>query len=372
MEYFKDLKEKFLKLSRTKKIFLSVLILSLFAFSLGAGYQLGYKKLILKDEALSPRATIVSGKPEEPTNFPNPINGLLFKKSVAQPWVNNLPLAVMVENHIQARPQTGLSKADIVYEALAEGGITRFLAIYLQEDSEIGPVRSARPYYLDWAVEYDATYVHFGGSPDALSKISTFGIKDLNGLTIGVPTFERKSSRSAPHNVYTTTQKLREKASNKGIIRGNNIVSWKFIDEKDIPKRSNRPDNFLINLDFKGTFGYNVEWRYNADTNSYTRSNGGSPQVDTLTNTPLEAKSIIVQTVADAPDPSGHSRLSMITVGSNSATVFENGTFIEGSWKKDERTSRTMFLDKAGKEIKLNRGKIWVEVIPPGSTFTHT
>lgn len=372
MNYLTSLKEKFFYLSRVQKVLLSLLFISLLTLSLWAGYQLGYKKWLVRDEALSPRGTIVSGKPEEPTNFPNPINGVLFKKSEAQAWVNNLPLAVMVENHTAARPQTGLSRADVVYEALAEGGITRFLAVYLQEESEIGPVRSARPYYLDWAVEYDAAYTHFGGSPDALDKIVSFGIKDLNGIYIGAPTFERSKSRPSPHNVYTTTQKLREQASKKGYSKGSEIVSWKFLDEKAIPERKERPDNFSINLNFKGTFGYAVEWRYNADTNSYFRFNGGGAQIDTLTNSPLEAKCIIVQTVQDSPDPSGHSRLRMATTGSNSAVVFANGKFVEGTWKKDQRTDRTKFLDTAGNEIKLNRGKIWVEIIPPGSTFTHT
>ncbi len=372
MEYLGILKKRFSNLPFSKKLFLGSIFISLLVFSLWAGYNLGYKKLVIKDEALSPRGTIVSGKPEEPIDFPNPINGVLFKKSEAQAWINNLPLAVMVENHTQARPQTGLSKADIVYEALAEGGITRFLAVFLQEDTRIGPVRSARSYYLDWAVEYDAAYVHFGGSPDAISKIKTYGIKDLNGLTLGAPTFERSKARSAPHNVYTTTQKLRERASSKGIKKGSDIVSWKFLDEKNIPARKDRPETFLIKLDFKGTFGYNVEWRYNADTNSYFRFNAGTSAIDNSTKLPIEAKTIIVQTVQNAPDPSGHSRLKMTTVGSNSVAVFENGTFIEGSWKKDSRTARTLFYDRAGEEIKLNRGKIWVEIIPPGSKFTHS
>ena len=372
MEYLKVLKEKFSNLPGTKKIFLSVLGIGLLVFSLWAGYQLGYKRLILKDEALSPRGTIISGKPEEPTNFPNPINGILFKKNEAESWVNRLPLGVIIENHTEARPQSGLTKADVVYEALAEGGITRLLAVFLQEDSSLGPVRSNRPYYLDWLSEYDALYAHIGGSPEAQSLVRSYGIKDLDQFSLGSATYERIGSRNAPHNVYTTTEKLRAAAEKKGYTKTFNIVPWTFLDEKDVPKRKERLDIFNINLGFRGTNGYSVEWRYNADTNSYFRFNAGAPHLDAVNNAQIEAKTIIVQTVVVVADPSGHSRLKMTTIGSNALKVFANGKVTEGTWKKDSRTERTKFLDNTGSDIKLNRGKIWVEIIPPGSIFTHT
>lgn len=363
------LKDKFSQLTLVKKMLVVLILLVLVFVSSYGGYLVGSKKVLYKKEALSPRGTLISGKPEEPANFANPINGVLFKKSEADLWINRLPLAVMVENHTVSRPQTGLSKADIVYEALAEGGITRFMAIYLQEDSEIGPVRSARPYYLDWAAEYDAAYVHFGGSPNALDKINQFGIKDLNGIYIGAPTFERTTKRPAPHNVYTTTQKLRAQAEKKGYKKGVDIVPWKFLDKE--PVRTDRPEKFSLQLGFKGTFGYNVEWRYNPDSNSYFRFNGGAAQPDAATNTQLDVKTVIVETVSTSSDPSGHARLFMNTVGSGALKVFLNGAVIEGSWKKDSRTSRTEFLDASGAEIKLNRGKIWVDIVPPGSVVSY-
>ncbi len=363
------LKDKFSQLTLIKKILVILVLLTLVGVSAYGGYLVGSKKILYKKEALSPKGTLISGKPEEPRNFPNPINGVLFKKSEAEVWVNRLPMAVMVENHTDARPQTGLSKADVVYEALAEGGITRFMAIYLQEESEIGPVRSARPYYLDWAAEYDAAYVHFGGSPDALNKINQYGVKDLNGIYIGAPTFERTNKRPAPHNVYTTTQKLRDQAEKKGYKKGADIVSWKFLDKE--PARIERPEKFSLQLGFLGTFGYNVEWRYNPDTNSYFRFTGGAAHPDAVTNAQLEVKTVVVETVSNSADPSGHSRLFMATVGSGALKVFVNGTVIDGSWKKDSLTARTQFLDATGAEIKLNRGKIWVDIVPPGSTVSY-
>ncbi len=373
MNPIKLLKEKFLYLSRVQKVLLSLLFVSLLALSLWAGYQLGYKKWVIKDEALSPRGTIVSGKPEEPTDFPNPINGVLFKKSEAEVWVNRLPIAVIIENHTQARPQSGLSKAEVIYEALAEGGITRFLAVFLREDTKVGPVRSNRPYYLDWVSEYDAVYAHVGGSPAGQAKVKEYAIKDLDQFyNSSAYHREPKAGISTEHTMYSSTDLLRATAEKKGYKKENEITSWKFLEEKDLPKREARVNNYNINLGFLGTFKMDVEWRYNADTNSYFRFNGGEPMTDATTNTQIEVKTVAVQTVNKSNDPSGKGRLFMDTVGSGIAKVFVNGTMIEGSWKKDSRTGRTKFLDSAGNEIKLNRGKIWVEIIPPGSTFTHT
>ncbi len=363
------LKDRFKELSVFKKILVSFVVLILAVVSLWAGYQTGIQKEESKKEARSPKGTLISGKPEEPRNVPNPINGVLFKKSEAEPWINRLPLAVMIENHTDARPQTGLSKADVVYEALAEGGITRFLGVYLQEDSELGPVRSARPYYLDWATEYDAAYAHFGGSPTALGNIKSLGIKDLDGISIGAPTFERTNKHRAPHNVYTTTQKLRAAAEKKGYKKGAEIVAWKFLDSE--PKREERPASQILQIGFLGTFGYNVEWRYNPETNSYLRFNGGAAHIDALANNQIEVKTIIVETVNKSLDPSGHSRLFMSTVGSGTLRVFINGQVVVGSWKKDSQSARTILLDASGQEIKINRGKIWVDIIPPESSITY-
>jgi hypothetical protein len=207
MRSLKYLKEKFTNLPPAKKILVVVLVVVLGGFAIWAGYEFGFKKT-LSDGSLSPKGKLVSGKPDEPVNFPNPITGVLFKKSEAQSWANRLPLGVIIENHNSVRPQSGLSKADIVYEALAEGGITRFLAIYLQEDSTLGPVRSNRPYFLSWLSEYDAAYAHVGGSPDAQARIKEYNIKDLDQFFIGAPTYERVGYRAAPHNVYTNTEKL--------------------------------------------------------------------------------------------------------------------------------------------------------------------
>lgn len=359
------LKDRFKELPIFKKILVVFVFLIFVGVSVWFGYLFGSKKLDFKNQALSPKGTLISGQPDP--MVPNPINGVLYKKSEADAWINNLPLGVMIENHTDARPQVGLSKADIVYEALAEGGITRFMAVYLQNDSKLEPIRSARPYYLDWISEYAGAYVHFGGSPDALDKINQYGIKDLNGLTIGGP-FTRDPNRPTPHNVYITTGQLRDLAAQRG-YKKEDFTMWKFNDtELTVDKR---PASFSLKLGFLGTYCYDVEWRYDPATNSYLRFECGAPHIDALDKSQLAAKTIIVETVGYHPDPSGHARIDMDTIGSGDLKVFENGTVIVGSWKKDSRTARTQFFDANGAEVKLNRGKIWVDIIPPGSPVTY-
>ena len=151
MKSFAYLKEKFAHLSAPKKAIVVGLFLLLIGVSAWAGYLIGSEKLESLDQVISPKGKLISGKPEE-TRIANPITGVLYPKKEAEVWQNRVPLAVMVENSTSARPQKGLSKADVVYEALAEGDITRFVAIFLSNSTQVGPVRSAREYYFDWSL----------------------------------------------------------------------------------------------------------------------------------------------------------------------------------------------------------------------------
>src|SRR3990167_6354901 len=204
MNGIKLLLEKYKASSRVKKIFIIIIFLLFVAGSGALGFLVA-SNLHASNKIFSPLGNLIGGDPREPRNFPNPINGVLYTESEAKKWKDRLPLAVVIENHLDARSQSGFSKADLVYEALAEGGITRCLAIFLAEDGKIGPVRSNRPYFLDWVSEYSAGYAHVGGSPRAQQLVKSYKIKDLDQFFIGFPTYERVSNRSAPHNVYTTT-----------------------------------------------------------------------------------------------------------------------------------------------------------------------
>jgi hypothetical protein len=273
--------------------------------------------------------------------------------------INPKILAVMIENHPDARPQAGLAKASVVYEALVEGNFTRFLAIFPAgvEVNKAGPVRSARPYYLDWVSEYgDAVYLHCGGSPVALDLIATDRINDLNEFFRGWY-FWRANNRYAPHNVYTSSElwnKAIEDYPNN--YTKTDFVGWTFgqIDNCSVDCHENIKINY-------GSFSFTAEWKYNSSTEKYARWQSGWPQADD-DGTPVLVDTVIVQTVpARVLDNVG--RVGMDTIGQGEDKIFVKGKMIVGKWKKDSRVDRTKWVDENGDEIVLAPGKIWVEVV---------
>ena len=328
---------------------------------------------------------ITSGSEEGTKDRPCPLNGALYTKVREEQWKTRRPLAVTVENHVDARPAIGLSRADIIYEAVAEGGITRFLAIYLCQDAgDIAPVRSARTYFLDWVSEYDAIYAHVGGAntpgpADALGQIRQYEIRDMDQFGLGFPTYWRGTDKLAPHNVHSTTKKLWEAAQERGFgpedeksVRWDkNFSIWKFKD--DVPPET-RGDQKPIAVPFWSEApDYTVTWQYDKETNLYRHLHGQTAQQDSLTDEQLSAKTVIIQfqTEKDANDgyPDGH--LLYGTTGSGDALIFMDGQVQKGQWLKEKRTSRTKFLDAKGKEIELNRGQIWIQTIPVGNEVDY-
>ena len=360
MKHLKILWAGYKESSRRKKVTI-ISVLAVFIFASGGLGFLVASNLYAANKAFSPLGLLVSGEPREPRNFHNPINGVLYTQSEADKWSSRLPLATVIENHTEARPQSGLSKADLVYEVLAEGGITRLLAIHLSEDSVLGPVRSNRPYFLDWVKEYGAGYAHVGGSPKGQSLIGPYKIKDLDQFGIGLPTYERSSKRFAPHNVYTSTKKLRKAASGKGYKGPVDIDSLKFSDEE--PELEDRPKKYELRIPYTA-FQMDVLWKFDRKSNTYLRFNGGKASKDAENNKQLFAKTVIVQFVSTSLESAGDSRLKMGTIGTGKAQVFKNGKVVTGTWKKKTRKARTKFFDKKGKEIEINRGKIWISVVP--------
>lgn len=292
-----------------------------------------------------------------------PISG----EMVDQGKIERRVLAIAVENHTTARPQSGMDNADIVYEALAEGGITRFLLIYLCRDSsEIGPVRSARPYYIDWLTEFDAGYAHIGGSPNAFKLIKSIGVLDLDEFGNSAA-YWRDSSRYAPHNVYTTTERLWNLIEQKGESRKSDFEVWKF---KDDAGESERPDSAEIKIRYSKV-GYGTEWKYDRSSNKYLRSQEGKAFTDKPTGKQLETKNLIVMWTKTSPSSDGLNRLDMETIGSGDAKIFLDGKAIDAIWKKESRRERTRFYTKDNQEIEFNRGQSWISVVPVGTQVTH-
>lgn len=290
------------------------------------------------------------------------IDGLMIEDSEK---TDLFPVGVIIENNMEAWPLSGIEKAKIVYEFEAEAAIPRFLAIYTLDEKvdKIGPVRSARPYFIDMNLGYDALFAHIGGSPQALIDIKTFNVKDLNQFYYWA-NFWRSEDRGMPHNVYTSTELL-QNALDERELEGPTIYDqWQYKDEEGIreQKKTEEEDRDLIKkiqVDFSNSV-YKAIWQYNAEKNEYLRYQGDE-KVLTMDNQEVWAKNIIVVQM-DRQILDNEGRRSFTTIGERDAYFFFDGTVIKGKYQKDEKTKREKFFTLNGDEIKLNRGITWIEV----------
>jgi hypothetical protein len=295
------------------------------------------------------------------------LDGVLVEPEKA----NTNILAVMIENINESRPPSALDKASVVYEALAEGGITRFLALYPIGVSfaELGPVRSARPYYISWAEEYRALYVHAGGSPQALTYLRSGQAKviDFNQFVNGGH-FWRDKTRVAPHNLYTDSDKLYLGLKRAAPDASPTFSSWTFQTEPTLEQRPVQvPDT---TIDFS-SFNYKVTYQYDREQNRYQRLVGEKPHL-TRDGQQIYAKNIIVQYTKTGLIANDSQRLQMETSGEGRAVIIRDGTVIEGTWKKPSASERTQWFDTSGQTIPLNRGPIWIEIVPPDRVVKTT
>ncbi len=284
------------------------------------------------------------------------IDGVLVESGKA----NIFPIAVIIDNHPDSRPPAGLSQASLVYEAEVEGVTTRYLAIFAdwQQIDNIGPVRSARPYFVDWARELSALFVHCGGSPEALAKIIKDNILDFNEFYQG-QYFWRGDDRAAPHNVMTSTQKLRSFLMDKDLIEGK-YFSWNFKDDEPAVE----PAGHEIAIP-----EFAVRWIYNRDNNDYIRYLGRQEHLDGE-GQEIRAKNVILAFMpAEVLDE--ELRLKIETIGIGQAVVCLDGVCREGEWHKKSATSRTRFYNIDGDEFTFNAGPTWIEVVRPGYEVSY-
>lgn len=275
------------------------------------------------------------------------------------------PLAVMVENEYNARPQSGLDRAGIVYEILAEGGITRFLALYLGEDlEEIGPVRSARPYFLDYAMEYDSIYIHYGASPQGYIDIKSLKLNAIDGIYDAV-TFWRDKSRKEPHNAYTSIEKLLEASESRGFLRDTELNLWVFNSE-DLPAGDQAMEEFHLEYFNK----YTVSYTYDDVKKQYKRFINGKPHTDRNTGDSIYVKNIIVQFLnTKVIDDVG--RLSITTVNNGEGYYISNGCFSRIKWQKEGRSQRTQYTLEDGSKLSINKGNTWIQIMPQWGSLNY-
>ena len=281
-------------------------------------------------------------------------------------------VAVMIDDHPAARPQSGFNDASVVWQAPAEGGIPRYMMWF--QDSvppTVGPVRSARLYFLAWASEWDAVYAHVGGSPQAMKLLREKGqgqvVYNADEFRWGGIYFHRTKDRFAPHNVYTSGKELYTLSRRLGAKNQVMKPAWRFAPDASL---AFRPVGGTINT----VYPWNtITYRYDRATNTYRRSvSGEKRQTDRGRKAFVAPKNVIVMSMSFAPlnDGSKKHRLEAQFIGQGPAWISTNGKTIKGTWKKTSMTSPTRFYDKAGNPVTLTVGQTFVQVMPRGSKIT--
>jgi len=250
---------------------------------------------------------------------------------------------------------------------LAEGGVTRFMALFQDSQPDyIGPVRSARPYYVQWAMGFDAGYAHVGGSPEALNDIAAWHARDLNQF-YNAGAYHRISSRPAPHNVYTSVTTLNKLEVEKGYKTS---TFTGFARKKKAFRPKSQPItakniSFAISSD-----AYHVHYTYDPKTNSYARSEGGVVHADANTNKQIKPVVVIAMVIPYALEHDGyHSAYS--NLGSGEAFIFQDGQVTKATWSKKSNVSQLTFKDAKGRTVKLNPGFTWLTAVAAPNQITY-
>lgn len=334
-----------------------------------------------------------------------PLNGEKYTVAERKLWETRRPIGVMIENHEEARPQSGLSRSDVIYEAVAEGGITRFLGVFYcaaqANDVVIAPVRSSRIYFIKLIQEYGdrPLYVHVGGAnagegetaiiARALEYLETIGWRVPGGNDIdttydtGYPTLWRDYERldhpvATEHTMSSSTEKIWAEAAKRkftsvddsGQAWNKTFVPWAF---KDDAAPDGRGTTAKISFSFwSGHEAYDIDWVYDSATNLYKRINGGATQVDHNNDEPLTAKNVVIQFTQQKGPLDTHMHMWYGVEGTGKAIVFQDGKAVLATWAKPLPSSRTTFKDsKTGKEVPLVAGRTWVEILPIATSVTY-
>ncbi|HSX27431.1 MAG TPA: DUF3048 domain-containing protein [Patescibacteria group bacterium] len=346
------------KRSLTKKEWLIFALVLILITAGGVGY---WYKFIRKPVPVAQKVNLATKKkPEKPTTEPSRLTGVQV-----DPELNKLPITgIMIENSPDARPQSGLKDGGVIFEAVAEGGITRFLTLYEEARPDyVGPIRSARPYFLDWILPFEGSLAHVGGSPDALSQIKALHVRDLDQFA-NSGSYTRVSTRYAPHNVYTSLSRLLDLENKKGFSTSN-FTGF----TRKAESAAKTPTATSIDLKISG-FLYNAHYAYDPSNNDYKRSEGGKPHVDERSKTQLSPK-VVIALVMPKRTASDGIHTIYNTLGSGAMFVFQDGIVTPGTWHKDDRKAMFSFVGSDGKVLALNPGQTWISIVGEASSVTY-
>ena len=274
------------------------------------------------------------------------------------------PIAVMIDNHNQAWPQAGLNQAYMVYEIIVEGGETRLMALFKGVTvDKIGPVRSSRHYFIDYAMENDAIYAHYGWSPQAESDIKKYSINNLNGITESTSTFWRVKDKSAPHNAVTSTEAILKAAKSKGY----KTTSDKKSVLNYVTDEVKLEDGIIANsVTIPHSTLQKVKYVYDETNQVYKRYARNKAQTDWDTGNAVTTKNIII-TFCDnytLTDSENKGRQGIKNIGTFDGYYITNGKAIKIKCTKNTRDQQTKYEDLEGNEIKVNDGNTWVNICP--------
>ncbi len=284
------------------------------------------------------------------------------------------PFAVMINNAPAARPvQSGLQDAYIVYEIIVEGGITRYMALFLdQNTARIGSIRSSRHYFLDYALENDAIYVHCGYSPQARADFSKLGVDRIEAGTSS-NSWRDKELRSQgyayEHTLFTSIEKLNNNVGKKRTKRNNDLLLNYTVDEVDLSKMENaKPANeVLIKYSNVNKTGYT----YDAENKVYKRTVNGKEHIDYVTKNQYTVKNIITYQVKNTTiEGGGKGRQTIDNIGSGTGYYITDGYAVPITWTKPSRKSQTVYKYTNGEEIKFNDGNTFIQIQPTNQELT--
>ncbi|QQS38879.1 DUF3048 domain-containing protein [Candidatus Woesebacteria bacterium] len=400
---------KFSKLTSSKAFMIFISFFGLYLLSTGSSWAVfsylnGDPEVIYNSGDLGDtRSKIDLSKPK---TAECPVNGKMYTEAEKSIWETRRPIAAVIENHEDSRPVEGLHRADIVYEAVAEGGVTRHLAIYYcgasAEDVRVAPIRSARVHFVNWAAEYGdyPIFVHVGGANNicgncpggvkykgqvdprvrAIEMLVDLDWRKARGndfdttYDTGFPVLFRDPERlgkpiATEHTMVSTTDAIFDQAKDRGFSfkddEGNewsdNYEAWSFVDESPLASPKASDISFEFWADYKQ---YGVSWTYDKASNSYKRINGGIEVKDLSSGEQVTAKNVVIQYVEELGPVDTEKHMFYKTVGTGEAIVFQNGDAIKATWEKESTRGRTKFYNEDGKEISFVRGEIWIEGIP--------